>query len=345
MPCDTPFDAFRLATESLGDELYMRGSQRSVWVNLIPRDTFPQGIGLERSTFTVGRSEPTSDEETWNLITLTSGENYTGSCGVTWNDANYGFNERTFHPETFGLRGPVICQDDLIYNFKAEAFLSKYLRALSKRSYRSLENRLQNIYTHFANKAVATSDFDGSFLDGSTGDPPSSPDLSALVQADCEITQEMLDTIAVRLNEEGAFEPNTDDWIMMGEDGPIYPLLIGQELSQKILFNDAALRQDYRDAFSGAGQGAMLLKRLGASRVIKNFRHVINPYPPRYNYFDGVGYVRVPTWVMNAGTKGFVADVNPSWRAAAFEGLFVLNPWVYKSNIIQPVNSAAGLNW
>jgi hypothetical protein len=168
-----------------------------------------------------------------------------------------------------------------------------------------------------------------------------------LDQSHCFIDQEMLDHLAATLNEEGANEPDTNGWITLGEDGPIYPLYIGQEASAQILLQNAELRQDRRFADMGEGDAAMLFKRIGATKVIKNFRHVINLFPPRYSYANGA-YVRTPTWTMPNGTKGQVATVNPNWRsttASPYEGAWVLSPWVFTSEILQSIASAAGLNW
>ena len=343
MACDTVFDAFRLATEYLGPELFKRASYRGIWLDLIQREEYKRGAGLTLSTFTVGRSEPTSDEETW--VRRSAASDAKGSCGTTWNDVNYGHTETTYNPEEFGLRGPTICQDDLIYNWSAERFLELYLLALAKRSRRSIENRYLNIYSHFVPKNVTDASFTS--YAGSTASPPlTGPDLLAYNEATCELTQEMLDTSAAELNEEGAQEGNSNGWITLGESGPIYPLYIGQEASQRILTNNAAVRQDRRDADSSKGDAAKLFNRMGATMVIKSFRHVINLFPPRYVY-DGAAfdYIRVPTWVMTASSKGNVAQINPQWRSAPFEAAYVLSPWVFRSEVIRPVNAAAGLNW
>lgn len=334
MSCATPFDAFRLPTESLGPELHLRASWRDIWLNLINRDEYPSNTGLTQSTFTVGRSEPTSDTETWSAIQANP-----SACNVTWNDVNYGFDERTYAPEGFGLRGPVICQDELIYNFKAEEFLEKYIQAIVKRSRKSVSNRLQNVYQHMVPKHRAHSTDAGTQYSAGTGAAPSGGTINGVPVATCQLSQDMLDEVAAQLNEEGASDPDTNGWINLGDDGPIYPLYIGQRASKEIQINNSELRQDFRWASPMA-----LLKRMGASRVINNFRHVINLFPPRFN-FVGNQYVRVNTWRMTAATKGFVASINPDWRAAAFEGAFVLNPFVFNERIVKPVNSAAGLNW
>lgn len=351
MACGTPFDAFRMATESLHEELYLRASYRGIWINLIPSVEYLQGTGLTQSSFTVGRSEPITDCENWMRITgSTIGcldgatASASGACSVCWNDTQWGYKEITYSPEQFGLRGPIICQDDLIFNFNAERFLEVYLQALAKRSQRSLENRLMNVYMHLTPKYSATASFPsipgGVFTNGVA---PSCPDFTGLTPPTSELTQEMLDKVAATLNELGASDPNTNGWINLGDDGPIYPLYIGQEASQDIQLNNAELRQDYRWA-----EPMALIKRIGASRVIRNFRHVINLFPPRYNFLGGL-WTRIPTWVMAStaphASKGQVAIINPQWQTAAYEAAMVLSPWVFHKEVVRPVNSAAGLSW
>lgn len=341
MACPAPFDAFRLATESLPDIAYVQGTFRDIWMNLIIRGEWPQSAGLVRSVFNIGRSEPTTDEPDFDPIVLSDGDTYTGSCGTVYNEINYGYNETTYGPERFGWKGPPVCQDDLIFNYKAAMFLEKYIPAMTKNTLRTIGNRFAAIYAHFVPKAVAADDF--GFGDPGTGTPPQHPVIN-LGPTDCELSQSHLDITAEELNEIGAFEPNTNGWIELGETGPLYPLLIGQAMSNKILLNNAELREDRRHADSGKGDMAMLFQRIGATRVIKNFRHLVTVHPPRYTWGIG-GYTRVATWEMVAGTKGFVARTTAAWRNAAYEGAYVLNPWVFHSEAIRPVNSAAGLNW
>lgn len=335
MACTGPLDAFRQATENLSDDLFVRASYRSIMLNLVPKGMYDQGKGTTTSTFTIGRVEATADEETWTAVTLDTiqaGQ----ACDMTWNDVQYGFDEHTYGPEKFGLRGPVICQDELTYDFRPEEFMTHYLRALAKRSERSISNRLLKRYMDLVPKSIAAKDYARFDVNGYT--------LPASV---CELSQEMLDQTAQELNEDGASDPNSDGWIDLGADGPIYPLYIGQEASQLILLNNAELRADARFADMGKGTdtgGSILFKRLGAGRVIKNYRHVINLFPPRYTYSAGA-YVRVNTWEMVNGTKGKVARVTAAWKAAPFEAALVLSPWVMHEEVVKPVNSLAGLNW
>lgn len=351
--CTDPFDAFRLATEHLDKELYRRASVSSVWLDVIPRSEYMSGVGLTNSTFTIERSEPTSDEESWPAVSsMGAGDTVgdpglatiTGSsaCATSWNDVKYGYTEQLYSPEQIGLRGPIICKDELIYNFEAGRFLEAYLQALAMRSEKTLSNRYWNIFMHLTPKNSANSSYTG--VSGGTFDadhtPPTSPDLSSVPVPTSQLTQEMLDITAAELNRDGASNPNSSGWITLGADGPIYPLLIGQEASQAIQLNNSDFRNDYRYAEPSA-----LLKRMGATRVIKNFRHVITLTPPRYEPGANQVLARVNTWQMVAKSKGFGAELSTGYKQAQYESACVLSPWVFHSEIIRPVNSAAGLTW
>lgn len=346
MACDTVFDAFRQATEHLDQDLLKRASWRSIFFNLIQKAEYPRGAGLNLRVFTIERSGPTSDVNTWPRVAFSNGD--AGSCDSTWNDVQYGHTERGYAPEQYSLRGPTICSDDLIYNWNTDQFLMGYIMAIAKHSEQELANRYEAIYGHFVDKNVE----DGSFTktEGNQGDlPTGGPALTGMTNPTCELNFENLETVAVELIQEGATDPDSNGWITWGEMGPVFPLYIGLEASQRFLRSNTNIRQDYRDADSSMGDAARLLKRVGATRIIGNFRHVPNLFPPRYHWQPtggGLGhFVRVPTWRNVNTSKGVSQEINQTWRDAPIEAAYVLTPWVYKSRLVRPVNAAAGLSW
>ena len=346
MACPNVFNAFAVATESLAQDVYKRASYRSMWLNMIERGEYPQGTGLTQTSFTTTSIEPTAAEE-WSAITLATGDNG-GACDVTYNDVPVGYNAVTWSPERFALKGPLLCKDDLTFDHRVEAFLRVYLEKLSIRAQRSWETRYQNLFAKFAIKAVADSSFTQVetipagvnefpwIQTGSTG--------QALNQATSELTQEMLDVAAATLIRNGATNPDSSGFISYSSDGPVFPLYIGLEASQRIAQNNPAFREDLRYADMGSGTGAELLKRIGANRVIKNFRHVPNLFPPRFTYGGGK-YTLVQPFTSSSGTKGTVFSVNPSWVTAQYEGAFIVTPYVFKSHIVRPVNRVGDLGW
>lgn len=349
MPCPNVFNAFAVATESLAQDVYKRASYRSMWLNMIERGEYPQGTGLTQTSFNTTSIEPTSADQ-WSAITLASGNpgSSNNACDVTYNDVPVGFNSVTWSPERFALKGPLLCKDDLTYDHRVEAFLRVYLEKLSIRAQRSWEVRYQNMFAKFAIKAVADSSFTQVdtipsgvnefpwIQTGSVGQP--------LNQSTSELTQEMLDVAAATLIRNGATNPDSSGFISYSSDGPVFPLYIGLEASQRIAQNNPAFRDDLRFSDQGTGAGAELLKRIGANRVIKNYRHVPNLFPPRFTYGGGK-YTLIQPFTSANGTNGTVFSVNPSWTTAPFEAAFIVTPYVFKSHIVRPVNRVGDLSW
>lgn len=282
--CTTPFDVLRQKNEDLGETLYLRASWREPWLTIVPRESYPKGAGFVRSSFQVGRSEPSTDEETWNAIQNLTDNATAGACNQSYNQTYTGFHEDTYKPASFDLMGPLVCQDDLTMYWKSTEFWEKYFQALEKRNRKSIINRVGNVYRNYVPKASANGSF--SYIDGDTTTQPaaSTVNLSGLIASlpDSELTQEMLDGTAVELMEEGADEPNSNGWITQGADGPQFPLLIGSFMSQRILQNNSEFRSDLNQSFQGWGEANPVIKRLGASRIIKNYRHVVNRFPARW---------------------------------------------------------------
>ena len=123
----------------------------------------------------------------------------------------------------------------------------------------------------------------------------------------------------------------------------MFPLLIGMEASNKIVKNSGdAYRNDLR-----YGEPNQLLKRLGASRVLGNFRHVPTVMPMRYTWDDTAKqFERVNQYeeaTANGGGKKF--QIRSEWKNATHEAAVVLNPAVYTAEAVRPVTNAGGLNW
>lgn len=352
MACDNVFDAFAIATESLDQEVYRNASYRSVWLNAVPRGQFKTGTGTTQTTFTIENSEPVADIESWTEITNTavsggSGGGASGSCASTFTDVEVGYTANTYNPESYALSGPIVCKDDLIYDHNVDVFLRAYIEELTKRAQRSWEKRYEEIYMQFSSKLSVGNE--SSFVDwtGSGSEFVTDIDFSSDGGLSTSaLTQQLLDQVAIELIDRGATNPDSNGFINFGEDGPVFPILIGLEASQQIALNNAELRQDFRDADSGAGGSSELMKRLGATRVIKNFRHIPNIRPPRYTFNSTTNkYQRVDTYLQSAATKGKKSTLNPAYKTAPYEAAIIMNPAVFTSEIVPPVNSAGGVSW
>jgi hypothetical protein len=382
--CASPFDSLRAKTEDLGETLYVIGSWMDPWLNIVPKETFPEGAGYVRSAFTIERSEPGLDEEPWNYIQSIADTSYGGlDAAADFQSVRVGHKENTYKPERLPLVGPLVGQDDLVMYWHSKDFWAKYFKQMEMRSIRSISNRLCNIYMRFIPKYscnASLTKFAGVFTPGTTA--ASGPDMSGVSGQlpSSALTQEMLDQGAVELIQEGAYDPNTQGWLSLGPDGPIFPLLIGLEASQNIFTNNSEFRSDLNQSFQGWGELNPVIKRMGASRVIKNFRHVVTPFPPRWAYNAGAqkaigstvlatdssgattqlntvaipanSLYRIPVWSMSTNTtdvtKGAGAIVNPIWAdpaTAPYEAAISLHPWVLTEEVLKPLMAAPGMKW
>ena len=104
MACGNIFEAFKVAQEHLGEELYRRASFSSIWGNLVPKGEFPKHVGLTKSVFEMGNAYPTSDERTWDTYTLANGSNK-GACSYNFQDYTVGFDELTYSPSHLQMPG------------------------------------------------------------------------------------------------------------------------------------------------------------------------------------------------------------------------------------------------
>lgn len=343
MACTEVFDDLRVATEDLSNIISRWASYSSIWLNLISRSTFPLHIGTNRSVFAVGNIEPTTGDGSWRPIDLSNALGTAGDamdtpneiCTDSWTDVEWGFYEDTYGPEISQLRGPVICRKNLLFSHSPDLFYGAYLGELAKRAQREWERNLQFHHRRLSLKAIAATDFDSQFY--------AQEGLTNMTCPECELTQEMLEAVAARLIEDGATNPDQAGFIRWEESGPIFSLYIGMQQSQRILRQNSELRQDYR-----FGDPSTLIARIGATRVIGNFRHIINQRPVRYSCTDG-DFTEVQPYIDAAGgdapTKGSNQIINPSWRTALYEGADVLSPELFTSEIVPPQNSVAGLTF
>ena len=347
MACEGFFDSMKTASESLGKEVHRKATFNSVWLNALPKGTYPLGTGLTQTGFKIENSLPVDDELAWEKIVNTgsvSGEvnmdTGDGLCGRSWNDVDWGFSQYDFSPERISVRGPQLCKENLKYRFNIDSFLNAYVDEISKHSKRILENKIQNEYMKHSRQVTlsgATSSA-AALNDSSVG----TGEFSAATLADSVgLLQAHLDQLAIKLIESGATEGESNGFVELGPNGPIFPLIIGMETSNALIAADDNLRQDYRHG----AQNNELLKRIGADRVVGNFRHIVitNPVRMARHASDGT-YDRVSERVALSGgeapTGGNGTKINPLYTAKTgsgagiYEAAIALVPSVMKQLVV-----------
>lgn len=332
MACPSAFDALRIATENLPDTIHQRSVKSSIWLNAIPRTEFPMNAGVNQTTFVVGNSEPTSNDESWSEITL-SNNAVSNMCAASYTDVDVGYDEYTYTPRRFGLAGPIICRETLGFAHKPAQFVKAYIQKLGHRAKRSWEFQLRNAYTAIADKAICRPN-ELHLTQGATVFPQ--------LPASSQLTWDYLDEAALHLTQEGATSPD-DDLITWGPDGPQFLLNIGIQAKNKLFTNVDVKRADTRAVEQGFGDKSLLFRAIGATDTHKNFRMVPELYPERYTFTPGVGYVKVATWEMIPGSQGTSASLTAAWKAAPYEKCEIINPAVMNAAMVKP--DSAGLDW
>ncbi len=331
--CPTPFEALRVATENLPATIYRKASQTNFWVAYVNNETFPMNTGVNQTLFVVGNSEPYTNSEAWTDVAQTGsgGLSVSTMCSQPYIDVDVGFDERSFAPRRINLAGPVICRETLGFAHDPGMFLRQYQNELVKRAKRTWEFELRNRATALYAKAIAGTGFN---IDNSSN-------TFATFAATSQLTLGMLDEVAQYEIEVGATDAD-QEWVEMGPEGPIFPLVIGNLAAQRLVTNNSSRRDDYRYADMGHGPQAQLMKRIGAQRVLRNFRIVPVVLPPRYNFTNGA-YVQVATYESVNSSEGTVARVSDDYHNALYEVAFVPHPMAFNKAVVKP--DSAGLDW
>lgn len=331
----TIWDGFSQLTESFNRDVYSKPSPPTVLTNVAPKGVFAKNIGLTRTGFRFANIEPTSNTPTWSPMTTAYQGTAGGSCGVDYTTYEGGWDSFTWGPVTLGSKFEILCQTDQYFNYEPEVWLNQYMIRLKKLSMRLLDNYLIDQYMRVVPVAVAvTNGFEVQDASASL----------TLPRATSELTQDMLDLIALQLIENGATDPDSNGYIMLVQNKLIYSLLIGIEMSNEIMKNNSEFREDIRFAFQGKGDQNPLFRLIGANSTIKNFNHMQWQTPVRFSY-NGTTYSQVDTWVNVPATKGVKSVLNPEWKAADFEGALVLSPYVFTQEFIQPASSVGPVTW
>lgn len=320
-----------VATEYLSPEIYKRATFDSVYDTLIQRGVFEPNSGLSHTTFTVLNSAPTSVTADWDTVTL-SNNNNGGACDTTFNQVNVGFESSTYYPVKRGYKGPLLCKDDLYFDHAPQQFLEGYIQNLANYVRLDWEYQLQRQYIRRVPIYVAGASF---------GSPANANATLTAAAATSQITLEMLETLAAQLIQNRATLPDSYGFVSLTDVGPTFSLDIGMEISQQLVRNVPEYRQDIRWA-----EPSLFMKRIGATKVIQNFRHIVNVLPIRFTH-DGTKYVEVPRWVniTPSGGKGTPQDINPAWTTAPYEACVVLSPEVFQADIVRPPSAVGSLNW
>lgn len=329
MPCDSVTDILIRESGRIGPEIYNRIFQRSPWVRLIRRGTFPDGMGHTISTLTYERSAPLQAEPTWLALTVNDGDMAEGGLclppaqkvGIASTLRNYNLARRV-------LEGPDFCVENIRFSFQLRDQLEAVVSILTEYAMIEWEIRDRHEYLRLVKWKVTVD----SFLTESTS--TTSPYFATCPTS--ILTQGVLNRWRIRLLRDGAITSA----LGMENGSPIMTLITSAETSEDLIFRNADIRQDLR-----WGKPNELLSPFGVDRSYRGFYHLIDTYPMRGTCAAGV-FTEIPTFTATPGaysgsaaTKGQKTEINTAWTTAPYEISFIFDPMVFEQLIPKTITN------
>jgi len=322
MACDSVIDSIVRESGRIGPEIYSRVFNRSPWIKLIRRGTFPDGMGHTISALTYERNAPVTAEPVWTTLTVNDGEVQEGGlCLPPAQKIGVGSTMRTYNLARRVLEGPDFCVENLRFAFQLKDQLEQVIQILTEYALIEWEIRDRHEYLRLVKWKVSV-----------TANLQVSEATTAPYFASCPtsiLTQGVLNRWRVRLLRDGA----AGSALGMANGAPILTLIASAETSEDIIFRNADIRDDIR-----WGKPNDLLAPFGVDRSYRGFYHLVDMYPMRGTCSAGV-FTEIPAFALQSATRGQKAEVFQSWMDAPYEISFLFDPMVLEQLIPKPITN------
>lgn len=319
-------------TGRINGEINKRVVRRNPIIGLMPKKEFPTGMGYTISNLTWERALPASSEDTWTPVQPSDDTNSINACLPPVEKITFGQTLRTFFLTHKAFETPDFCIQDIQVSYQFERQIERMVEVLAKVTEWEIGNHYQNKYIQICGHKLTVSTT-GVVDNGSAA-------FDTAVLPNGRLTQGVLEDIYMTLFREG-----TDESAVGRVDGgDVYLLVTSAETSRDIVRSNPDIRQDIRFAFQGYGDNNILVQALGEARSYGGFKHLQNPYPPRYA-FDGTKYVRIEPFVQVATSKGFAWNLNNLYKTAPYELSYVFIPNVCYIDVFNQVSNVSGMSF
>lgn len=337
----------------ISSDIYRRTIDSSVWLKLVKQDRWPDEMGDTISVLTYERSMPAASQtQTWSDV-------ITGVGNTKWAIPDATTISVAQSLRSFNLQHTALESDPISVNMVRPSFrFREQLRNVYENLVENVaflwKERYRTEYARLAeHKMIAMEDITaaGQILEDSAAFPVANNALD-LVEANIgRLSHGILDEVYLNLIRDGA-----GNAAMARANGrPVFTLVTSAEMSDRLVKQariagtdpsiDDSVREDYRHADPNS-----LLAPLGVDKSYRGFFHVVDPFPPRWNYTDSA-WVRVEPytedtgWAEEADVDGRTLTrriLNPAYLTAAYEDSFVFIPEVYTSLVPAPLTSGGG---
>lgn len=288
---------------------------------LMKKEVLPDGIGFNFSTVVVNRSIGTGGG--WVDVSAPDGSG--NNCVPTPTIVNPSMSNLTYTAvQTYVKSNPICFQDyRRAYNWPEQ------IKAIRENFVENIVDIWENedkllFFTNAGHKIV----FDASLTETTNGTT-----MPATV-ATSTINQNLLDRLYTRIIQDGGGR----EAYAMKSGAPIITAIMSEEAHRTIIKGDDSVREDFRWADSGKGEGAILLQSWNIDRVYGGFLHCIDNKMPRFDFVNGA-WVERPFYITSATTVGDQAIVNPAYEEAEFEDVYLWHPDVVHRQVPKPLGS------
>ena len=289
---------------------------------LLKKDLLPEGMGFNFSTVIVKRSTGTGG----GWVAVSTPNNTGNNCVPTPTIVNPAMTQISYSAFQTTQYSNDICFTDLRAAYDAKDQLAAIRDNFVANIVDTWDLQDKALFTQLAGHKIV---FNSSLTETTNGTTmPATP-------ATNRITQALLDTLYNRGTQDGMGEESA---YAKRQGAPILPLILSQEAHRTIIKGDDSIRNDFRWADSGKGDGSVLLQSWGIDREYGGFHHIIDQRMPRWDFVNGA-WVNRPFYSNVATTIGNEADVNPDYLAAQFEDLYIFSPDVMTRQVPKPVTS------
>lgn len=312
----------KLITESgrIGPDIYRRSLNTSPWLKLTKQEAWPEGMGDTVSVLVYERSLPTSPLA-WTDIGQSAGEEG-GTCLPPTQQIAFGQTLRQYNLQHGAIESPRVCVNDLRVAFKRQEQLSNMMAVLTENTSYAWIDRYRDEYTRIASHKVIAA---AGFPEGTTSFPLTAPTYA--------LSQGILRRYYQKLVRDGGGNNPLDRM----NARPVFGLITDSETSDRIIKDNADIRQDYRYS----GKVNELLAPLGIERSYNGFFHMIDDFAPRWDFVAGAWVRRLP-YTSSAATKGNKWDIAAAYENAAFTDSVIFHEDVMSSLIPAPISNAGG---
>lgn len=311
-------DLFVRDENRLGGEFYKKTINTSVWLKLIHKEAWPDGMS---DVIQVPTSERNLPENVDDWSSLADPNDNSNNCVPVADVIPSGQTLRQYNLSQKALESEPICVNDTRNAYRtAEQVKGMYHNLKNVVAY-TWARRAKVEYSRLAeHKMIATHGL------------PEANAAFPIIAPTSVLTSKILEKIYTHLILDSA---EADGGSLAMQDGaPQFILVTDMESSDRIRSEDAIT-----NAFLyNAKRVPDLLQPLGVNQAYRGFYHVMDNLPRRWNLTGGA-WVEVEPYVKVAASRGVKDVINPEYLEAPYMDSVVFLPSVFSFMVPKPITS------